>query len=80
MMVSHTEVGGSMLNTKYIKKEYIIIQISKAESIALQKLGHKFGSEGVLHHTYTKHKKYYMTESRKALADLKKIRTANIVK
>ena len=56
-----------------------IILITKQESIELQKLGHKFGSEGTLHHTYTKHKKYYMTETSKALSDLNKIRKSRIV-
>ena len=53
--------------------------ITKQESIELQKLGHRFGSEGTLHHTYTKHKKYYMTETSKALSDLNKIRKSRIV-
>lgn len=57
-----------------MKEVKIIILITKQESIELQKLGHKFGSEGTLHHTYTSHKKYYLTESEKALADLDKIR------
>ena len=61
------------------KKETIIILITKQESIELQKLGHKFGSEGTLHHTYTSHKKYYLTESKKALVDLDKIRKSRIV-
>lgn len=38
-------------------------------------MGHKFGDEGTLHHTYTKHKTYYLTEQKKALDDLNKIRT-----
>ena len=38
-----------------------------------------FGSEGTLHHTYTSHKKYYLTESKQALADLEKIRKSRIV-
>lgn len=45
----------------------------------LQKLGHKFGSEGTLHHTYTKHRKYYLTESKKAMVDLDRIRKSRIV-
>ena len=60
------------------KKENIIILITKQESIELQKLGHRFGSEGTLHHTYTSHKKYYLTESKQALADLEKIRKSRI--
>ena len=63
----------------YRKKENIIILITKQESIELQKLGHRFGSEGTLHHTYTSHKKYYLTESKQALADLEKIRKSRIV-
>ena len=42
-------------------------------------MGHKFGSEGTLHHTWTKHKKYYLTESKKALRDLDKIRKSHII-
>lgn len=57
-----------------MKEVKIIILITKQESIELQKLGHKFGSEGTLHHTYTSHKKYYLTESKKALEDLYEIR------
>ena len=63
----------------YRKKEFIIILITKQESIELQKLGHKFGSEGTLHHTYTSHKKYFLTESKQALADLEKIRKSRII-
>ena len=63
----------------YRKKENIIILITKQESIELQKLGHTFGSEGTLHHTYTSHKKYYLTESKKALIDLDEIRKSKIV-
>ena len=63
----------------YRKKVNIIILITKQESIELQKLGYRFGSEGTLHHTYTKHKKYYMTETSKALSDLNKIRKSRIV-
>ena len=57
----------------------IILPITKAECKALEKMGHRFGSEGVLHHTYTKHRHYFMTESKKALSDLKKIRESQIV-
>ena len=62
----------------YRKKENIIILITKQESIELQKLGHTFGSEGTLHHTYTSHKRYYLTESKQALVDLDKIRKSHI--
>ena len=55
-----------------------IILITKQESVELQKLGHKFGNEGTLHHTYTSHKRYYLTESKQALADLDKIRKSHI--
>ena len=61
------------------KKEIIIILITKQESIELQKLGHRFGNEGTLHHTYTSHKKYFLTESKRALADLEKIRKSRII-
>lgn len=46
----------------------------------LQKLGHKFGSEGTLHRTYSKYRKYFLTESKKAMSDLEKIRNKNIIK
>lgn len=46
----------------------------------LQKLGHKFGSEGTLHRTYSKHKSYFLTESKKAMSDLEKIRKSKIIK
>ncbi len=69
----------SMEEILYRKKEFIIILITKQESIELQKLGHKFGSEGTLHHTYTSHKKYFLTESKQALADLEKIRKSRII-
>ena len=64
-------------NMKVVKT---IVKITKQECIELQKLGHKFGSEGTLHHTWTKHHKYYLTESRKAMADLDKIRKSHIAK
>ena len=61
------------------KKEIIIILITKQESIELQKLGHKFGSDGNLHKSKSRHPKYYLTESKKALADLEKIKKSRIV-
>ena len=45
----------------------------------MQKLGHKFGSEGNLHKSKSRHPKYYLTESKQALADLEKIRKSRIV-
>ncbi len=62
------------------KEGFFIIQITKSESVELQKLGYSFGNEGDLHHTYTRYKKYYFTESRKGMIDLNKIRKSNIVK
>ena len=56
----------------------IILLISRQERDELAKMGHKFGNNGDLHRTYTKHKKYYLTESEKALADLQKIRDAKV--
>ena len=56
-----------------------ILLISKEESIELQKLGHKFGSDGNLHKSKSRHPKYYLTESKKALIDLEKIRKSRIV-
>lgn len=63
-----------------MKEVKIIILITKQESIELQKLGHKFGSEGTLHRTYSKHKSYFLTESKKAMSDLDKIRKSKITK
>ena len=63
----------------YRKKENIIILITKQESIELQKLGHKFGSEGTLHHSRSRYPKYYLTESKETLSDLNKIRKSRIV-
>ena len=61
------------------KEVKTIVKITKNECFELQKMGHRFGSEGTLHRTYTKHHRYYMTESKKALADLDKIRKSHIV-
>ena len=63
----------------YRKKVNIILLISKEESIELQKLGHKFGSDGNLHKSKSRHPKYYLTESKKALIDLEKIRKSKNV-
>ena len=63
----------------YRKKENIIILITKQESIELQKLGYRFGSDGNLHKSKSRHPKYYLTESKKALADLEKIRKSRII-
>lgn len=63
----------------YRKKENIIILITKHESLELQKLGHRFGSEGTLHHTWSRKHKYYLTESRKAMIDLETIRKSRVV-
>lgn len=61
------------------KKEFKIIQITKQERFELEKLGHKFGFEGTLHHTWSrKRKKYYLTESPKAMADLNRIRKSHL--
>lgn len=64
---------------KYRKKENIIVLITKKECFELQKLGHHFGSEGTLHHTYSRKRKYYLTESRKAMTDLEMIRKSHII-
>lgn len=80
---SHVQIVPLLLShygkLKNRKKEIIIIIITKQESIELQKLGHRFGSEGTLHHTYTSHKRYFLTESKQALADLEKIRKSRII-
>ena len=64
---------------KYRKKESTIVLITKKECVELQKLGHSFGSEGTLHHTWSRNRKYYLTESEKTMADLEMIRTSHIV-
>ena len=56
-----------------------MVAITKQECIELQKLGHKFGNEGTLHRTYSKHKHYFLTESPKAMKDLDKIRKSRVV-
>ena len=38
-----------------------------------------FGSEGNLHKSKSRYPKYYLTESKKALIDLEKIRKSKIV-
>ena len=53
--------------------------MTKQESVELQKLGHRFGTEGTLHRTHSKYKKYFLTESKRALADLEKIRKSRII-
>lgn len=65
----------------YRKKELFIIKITKQECKELQKMGHMFGSDRTLHHNRSKGKKrkYYLTESKKALSDLEKIRKSQIV-
>jgi len=57
-----------------------LVLISKSESVELQKLGYKFGDDGELHRSKSKHPKYYLTETRKALKDLFKIRKSHIKK
>lgn len=59
----------------------IIILITKQEAHELESLGYSFNkNEGILHHSYSKHPKYYMTEDRRALNDLQKIRERKIVR
>lgn len=57
-----------------------IILITQRESVELQKLGYKFGNEEVLHKSKSSHPKYYLTEDKKALKDLYKLRKDSIVK
>ena len=40
----------------------------------LYKMGHKFGDDGTLHRSKSRHPKYYLTESKEALLDLQMIR------
>ena len=76
---SNRAVATTLLGIQNGKKVNKILLISKEESIELQKLGHKFGSDGNLHKSKNKHPKYYLTESKKALIDLEKIRKSKIV-
>lgn len=57
-----------------------IILITQRESVELQKLGYRFGSEEVLHKSKSSHPKYYLTKDKKALKDLHKLRKNSIVK
>lgn len=57
----------------------IIVLITKQESVELQKLGYKFGSEGMIHRSRSRNPKYYLTENNKALKDLSKIRKSRKV-
>ena len=57
-----------------------IILITQRESVELQELGYKFGNEEVLHKSKSYHRKYYLTEDKKALKDLYKLRKDSIVK
>ena len=57
-----------------------IILITQRESVELQKLGHNFGDNGFLHKSKSSHPKYYLTEDKKALKDLYKLRKNSIVK
>ena len=61
------------------KEVKTIVLITKNESVELQKLGYKFGSDGNLHKSKSRYPKYYLTESKKALVDLEKIRKSKIV-
>ena len=76
---SNRAVATTLLGIQYRKKENIIILITKQESIELQKLGYRFGSDGNLHKSKSRHPKYYLTESKKALIDLEKIRKSRII-
>lgn len=54
----------------------MLVRISSAEAKALrEKFNYKFGNDGQLHRTYSKHKSYYMTETRQTLKDLAKLRS-----
>lgn len=60
-----------------------IILITQRESVKLQELGYNFASrfkDGLLHKSKTSHPKYYLTEDKKALKDLYKLRKNSIVK
>lgn len=60
-----------------------IILITQRESVKLQELGYNFASrfkDGLLHKSKSSHPKYYLTEDKKALKDLYKLRKNSIVK
>ena len=66
---------------EYYKKEVKdIVLINKQESVELQKLGYRFGSEEMLHKSKSRNPKYYLTESDKALKDLERIRKSRTIK
>ena len=68
------------LFTNKIKKGLnIIIQITKQEAFQLQDIGYKFGNEGI-HKSQSRYPKYYLTETSKALKDLKQIRKTKVIK
>lgn len=71
-----------LFSRKFTWKEWIkIVLITKQEAHELEQLGYTFDkNEGMLHHSYSKHPKYYLTENKRALKDLEKIRTNKIVK
>lgn len=56
-----------------MKEVIFIIVISKEEALQLNKKGVPFGVDG-MSTTKTRHKKYYLTELKKNLELLKKIR------
>lgn len=58
----------------------IIVLISKYEAFQLQQMGYRFGAEVGLHKSKSRYPKYYLTQTKRTLNDLRKIRKANLVK
>ncbi len=51
-----------------------MLVITKREKDYLVNLGYRFGSNNVLHKTYSKHPTYYVTEKKEVIEILKKYR------
>lgn len=56
-----------------------IIEITKQECFKLREMGYTFGNRGFLQRSHSRSKKYYLTETKKTLADLEAVRNANVV-
>jgi hypothetical protein len=51
-----------------------MLVITKRERDYLERLGYKFGSNNILHKSYSKHPTYYATEKAEVIELLKKYR------
>lgn len=69
------------LQRNFIRKVCIsIVLITKKEKEYLVEHGYKFGSGEMLHHTWSKNRKYYLTENPDVLLDLEEYRKQRILK